>query len=292
MKYKSALIVSSLSFALLSVFVKLLGESISTTMLVLARLFLAAAIVFAVLYVQKKTGELKLSRKDVVEFVLFGVLLGASMYFYFKALLFAPLSTVVLIGFTAPFFSALLSHFLLKEKVKAATVIAIIASLAGVAVIISDEFSYSGFAWGHALIGAYVFSMVATSVFTKYEEKKHSLSQVVFWPFVFAAIFFLAVSLFEGATITGGPAEWALAAGIGVLTASGFLFYDTAMEKLDEHVVFAASQIMVTIFAITLAAVVLGEPVTQKTIIGGLILVCASFLVMERQGARIHHHFK
>lgn len=292
MKYKGALIVSSLSFALLSVFRKMVGESISTSLLVFSRVFLAALIVFAVFYFQRKSGELKLKKKDVIEFALFGVVFGASLYFYFKALLFAPLSNVILLGFTAPLLSAVASHFALKEEITNKTILALFASLVGVALVVSEELKFDGYALGYLFAFAWIILMVVSSVFTKYEEKKRPLSQVVFWPFIFASIFFLVTSLFEGTTFTGGFFELCLVVGIGVLTACGFLFYDFAMEYLDEHVVFVLSQIMTTIFAAAMAAVLLGEPLTSKVIVGGTILVASGLLIVEEPRTRVRHHFK
>ncbi len=124
------MIVSTLSFTVMNSLIKSL-EGIHTFQIVFFRCF--GSLIICVSYLKfHKIPMLGNQKKLMIGRGIVGV---TSMFLFFTALKFIPFGTTVSLRYLAPIFAAILSVFLLKEKIKSIQWLFFLVSFAGVALI-------------------------------------------------------------------------------------------------------------------------------------------------------------
>lgn len=204
-------------FSLMSLLVKVAGQRLPSSELVMGRSIVSLVISYAMLKQAnvrpwgKRTGLLV-----VRGFVGFGGLLC-----FFYAIPRLPLADVTVIQFTNPVFTAVFAALLLKERMNKAVVLSIGLSLSGVLLIAQPSFLFGAravsldlTAVAVALAGA-VFAGAAYTAVRKLRETEHPLVVVFYFPLVsIPACIPLLIPVFIWPT----PLECLMLLGIGILT--------------------------------------------------------------------------
>jgi drug/metabolite transporter (DMT)-like permease len=237
---------------------------------------LSLLVIGGVLAVQKKTPVLKsYTRKDYFKMAVLGFL-GTYLYYVllYGAFSLTTASEGFILAYTWPVLVLLLAFVILKEKVTARKVIAILLGFLGIVVIVTkgkilsiDFTSLTGDLL--ALLGAFTFALFSIL------GKKFNFDQTAA-----AFIYFLSSMVFITVTVllvSGIPFPslkiwpWLLYNGIFV-NGITYIFWFKALEHGDTHVI--SSALYLTPFlSLIYIAVFLDEKILTSSIIGLLIVV-------------------
>lgn len=204
-------------FSLMSLLVKVAGQRLPSSELVMGRSIVSLVISYAMLKRVRVNpwGE----RKGLL--AVRGLLGFGGLLCFFYAIPRLPLADVTVIQFTNPVFTALLAALLLKERLHRAILLSIGLSLSGVLLIAQPAFLFGEQvapldldAVGIALAGA-VFAALAYTAVRKLRETEHPLVVVFYFPLVSIPA---CIPILAPVFVWPTPIEWLMLLGIGVLT--------------------------------------------------------------------------
>lgn len=263
-----AILVASLGFALMGIFVKLSGD-LPTVQKVIFRNFISMIIAFIMITVTKQRylGN-KENRKILLVRSLFGTL-GMILSFYSISNMVAAdanalnkLSSFFLIGF---------SFIFLKEKISGKQLIAIIIAFIGALLIIKPTFTLDFVPYLTSILAA-MFAGAAYTVLRVLGDKENHYT-IVFFFSTFSVLVLLPFVIVQYQTMTSIQILYLLLAGLGA-TLGQFgttLAYKYAPAR-EISIFNFSSVIFVTLFAIPM----LGEFPDIVSIIGYVVIFSAS----------------
>lgn len=204
--------------------------------------------------------------------VLIAVVMAVSMVAYLFALMLTSVANAMFIVSAAPFFAALLGWLLLKERVRPLTWLAIVAALAGMAVMFADGFR-AGDPAGlfAALLACVTFAMLVVML--------RQFRAVDMLPALILAAGFAAIACF---LVAGDVAVSANDRGLGLLmgavqTAGGFGFTMVGTRRVPAA---EASLLLLVepILAPIWVWIAVAETPSTIALVGGLIVLAAVLL--------------
>lgn len=282
MKGYTFMFLSVACIAAMGTVVNLIGSSISIFTLAFYRLFFGA-IALAIIMPRLDENFLKVSKKDMLNFGLIGLILAINIPIYIAAFLFAPVSNVLLLETLSPFFVLILAAVFLREKATRNELVAL--AIAVIAVLIMNPLS-SGYAFGNLLAMANAVTLAILIVYLRYEDKTHSIG-FVFWFILFGAFFLLPFPFIFGFGDVLGNLHWLLILGI-FSTAFYFIFLNYALEHLRAETASLMSMTLYPLLGILIAMLVLGQFPTSRMVVGGILLILGASFVVRKPGR--HHH--
>lgn len=204
---------------------------------------------------------------------------GYSMFF-FSGLQTSSAGRAALIVACIPVCIAALSSVIFKERFGPIRIFGTLLSLSGVSVVLSGgnplHLLDGGVARGDLFILGCVASWTAYSLGGKLVMKHMSAFTAVTWSCIFGTLLMLPMAVYNdiGTVIMNSHwGDWANIGYLGVLaTGLSYSWYYSAIQELGA----AKAGIfinMVPVFAIMLAAVILGEPVGLSLVIGGCMVI-------------------
>ncbi|MBD3219253.1 MAG: EamA family transporter [candidate division Zixibacteria bacterium] len=292
------IIIAGVFYGTIPIFATLLSRyQVSTVEQIFIRLALSISI-FLVYVLVSQRRSLRLQRGDYLHFFFFG-LAGIALFFtfYVTAAVMASVTMAVLLLYTQPIFTLLLSRLLYKRQIQAAGYIGILLALFGVAVIFRVwDIKWADFGLGHifGLMTGLLYSVYI--IFMSRKTPKYNTLTVTFWSFLFGLIWLLPLwfvmhLIFKNPVITGLdislPANaWLLLLAFTICTnIIAYLTFNHGMKTVEPHRagVLVLSEPLV---AIILGAALLGQLLLWTDLIGG-ILILASFLIVKRRRKKL-----
>ncbi|QKF82528.1 DMT family transporter [Halarcobacter ebronensis] len=215
--------------------------------------------------------------KNKREFMNFALVVSLSAlgtcFFVFSVKYTAAANTVVLLA-TSSFFAAIFSFFLLKEKIKKQTFIAIIVSFLGVFIVFGNSFSITGNLLGDMFGVALAITMgLELTLLRKYSHFPTMLI-ISFSGFIVALVMsILGDKLFD---ISLETLLWLSLMGfIQIPIAMYFIFISTKYISSAEVSLFSTIE---TTMAPIWLWLFLSEIPPKMTLIGGSLVICAIFI--------------
>lgn len=268
-----AILVASLGFAFMSIFVKLAGD-LPTVQKVIFRNLISLIVAFGMVTVNKESYfGAKENRKMLLLRSALGTI-GMLLFFYSISNLVAAdanalnkLSSFFLIGF---------SFIFLKEKISMNQLIAIIVAFVGALLIIKPTFSLEILPYLTSILAA-MFAGAAYTVLRPLGNREKYYT-IVFFFSTFSVIVLLPFVIFQYVPMTGIQIIYLILAGLGA-TAGQFgttLAYKFA--PANEISIFNFSNV---IFVTLLAIPLLGEFPDYLSIIGYVVIFAASFYMFK-----------
>lgn len=242
--------------------------------------FFRVAIPTLVLLVYFRFKKSKLIDVDNKSLMLF-----ASFLFAIKALLtvlgfqLAPISTVILVGYTWPIFATLFSRIFLNERLAAQNIFLLLLAFVGIIFIFFDQtisFKNLEFLGLLFILLAAILHSIVIVIFKK-ESNKNSKYTTIFYQNIIGFLIFLPFIFINK------PLPSLVQTGIGIgygaaIGLLGFLFFFSALKKIAAS---TASHIAYfeVIIAVLFGILLFHETLTWNVLIGGLLIISSiSFL--------------
>jgi len=226
---------------------------------------------FLFYFAVKKTGLKEFFKlKPFTPIFLSGVMLSLNWIFLFWAVNFISVSTVIVLYYTGPIFTIILSVLFLKEKLTKSLVLAVVFAFLGVIFSVKGEIEINKYVIIAIFSGLFYGFL---GFFSKIATKYHKAIDVTAWQ-VFISIFLTLPFLFLlGYKLTLQGIIVSLITGVVHTALALFLWYDSLNYiKVTTASIIAFSDIF---FAILLSWLVLGEVPNIYQVIGGIFVFLA-----------------
>ncbi|WP_435237200.1 DMT family transporter [Psychromonas sp. PT13] len=270
------MLLSALAFALMAACVKSVSESGIPVLEIVA----ARAIVSVFLsYLVVKRKKISIWGNNKPWLFARGAVGAVSLICVFYAISTLPLAEATILQYLHPIFTALLALFFLREKIQRSTILCIVLSLLGVAIMIQPNISfdsaisYSWFSILVAILGA--FGSAVAYIIVKKLTKTEDSSVIVFYFPVIA--FPIAMLLLGSDFVVPGLAVAVLLILIGVFTQVGQICLTTALHSADASKAMAYSYVQV-VFSILIGWVYFSEVPVITTLIGGSFIISGALV--------------
>ena len=274
-------LLAALSFALMTLFIKRLGSDIPVMEVILARSIVS--LIISVL-------GLKIARVPLLgvrRFALFmrGVvgLVGLAMMFY--AIPRLSMVTSTLIQYTYPSFTALVAFFFLKETLNIYSILAMLLSFLGVAIVCGigstatlELPSGDGLTYLMALGGAILTGIAYVQV-RSLSKSEHPLVIILYFPLVCIPIAALALL---NSFVLPTPEQGFFLLLVGLFTQSGQYMMNKGLQILSATQATGLAYTQV-IFAALLGIIYFDEALTLPMLIGIFVIGCGVLLGQLRQ---------
>lgn len=286
------LLLAGISFGSIGLFVNLIGNNISTLLIVSIRLLVTAGIIYTYQTIKTKKSEIALESRRDYYVALAGGIIGFAVTFslYLKSLVLIPVSEAVFLHYVAfPFSTIVYSTIHLGERVTKHEYISLAGTIVGVSLIYNVGFTggfTSIFGYTIAFISGITYS-VALLVLKDLGKKKTTL-QALFWPTLLGGCVLLPISFLAGFTfaLSGGI----LGPLLGLVLISTLLGYSLFAKGLKETRAGLSSIILIIVeplSAVILSILFLGERVSISSGLGGGLIVLSGLLLYAgSQGTR------
>jgi drug/metabolite transporter (DMT)-like permease len=282
LQFKGYILIASAAilYGLIGIFIKLTGYMPLGSINFYRMLF---GFFFILLYLSSRgrINELKLKKKKGY-LLLLGLLEAGAIFAYFIAVRYTTVSIAVLLLYTAPVYVTLLSPLLLKEKITRRSLLALGLSITGAVMVIQpvtsgyDGLNFIGIAMG--LISGVLYAiMILTS---RYIKDYYSGAAQTAWSIIMNLVVFSAfVTAAPPATVMENLPLLVL---FGLLpTAIGSMLYFNGIGLIGAQ----SASIMALIepvSAVLFAFIILGEPVSPGTFVGGAFILLGAILVINQ----------
>lgn len=230
----------------------------------------------------------RLTARDLPVVVAMGVTAMAGFnILLFYGLTMAPAADAALISpAVSPILTALLAQRFLGERIGTRGAAGLVAGIAGLALVITPGGGGSSvrlagdllFAAGSALWGVYALIVRAAS-------RRFAPPVATLYACVAAALVLAPLAAAErgwAALAEATPGAWAGLLYLAVFpTALAFVFFHVGLMRLGATSA-TSFALLIPVFGVVLAAVVLGERLAARTVLGGALVVAGLWLVQSR----------
>lgn len=280
------LVLAAIGISAIGTFVKLIDPSVHFMTINFYRLFLGFLfLAFTAPFIDKTTFNVK--RKDLGEYFFVGIIYAITLSLFTTANVFAPVQNVILLNSLSPFFVLIFAYFLLHEKITAQKIIAIVIALVGL--VILNPFSAGDYLLGNtlALLSAVFLALLITEM--KKECKSHGIGTVMWYLFFGSLILSPSLLIFGAGDLLG---NWQPIIALGVIsTGITYLLMNLALKHVEAEAAAVITIVVAPLSAIIIAAIVVGEQIYPKTVLGGLFLIlagiCAQTASKEKKACEI-----
>lgn len=276
-----SLVGAAFGFSTISIFTSLLATAGTPLLPAMLGRYVTATLVLIPL--SGGWAAMRLPGKRVAQLAGIGGLGQALIAFLsLSALEYIPAAMLVFLFYTFPAWVALRAAILRTERLTGTRLVSLFLSFAGVAIMVgwpgADAVHPLGA--GLALTAAVVYALFIPLI----DRLRAGVSAVVAtaWVAVGATAIFLVAALAAGdLALPSTPLSWLYIVGLGtVSTALAFTLFLHGLQVLGP----VSAAIITTaepFFVATLAALVLGQPITPQTVLGGS-LIAVAVLVLQR----------
>lgn len=256
-----------------------------------------ALIILAVIFLPR--GHFKIDKKDFWWFCLAG-LTGSTLnvFFFLYGLNLTTAMSSQAIFTAAPIMTAILAHFILKERIKGIQIFAVILGFLGTVIIAMKDFFGPGSFHSGKLLGDLIILLAALSwvfyiLISKKLSHKYSPITITAYSFLISSVIFAPLVLIEN--IYGGAWVSHLSfAGIFGIAYQGifasiiaFLAYQTGLKLTSAFaagVVLYLNPVLTTIIAVY----ALGEKISGSFIIGAVFIIIGSLVATQYETLKNH----
>lgn len=257
-----------------------------------------ALIILAVIFLPR--GHFKIDKKDFWWFFLAG-LTGATLnvFFFLYGLALTTAMSSQAIFTTAPIMTAILAHFILKERIRGVQIFAVILGFLGTVIIAMKDFLGTGNFHSGKLLGDLIILLAALAwVFyillsKKLSQKKYSPITITVYSFLVSSVIFAPFALIENLHGWGWVSHLSFAGFFGIFyqgifaSVIAFLAYQAGLRLTSAFtagVVLYLSPVVTTIIAVY----VLGEKISGSFIVGAVFIIIGSLVATQYETLKNH----
>ena len=283
----AAIILSSFLFGTSGIFVRLLSPYgfNSMQMTAMRGVISAVALCLFVLFTNKKL--FKTGWKSLALFVVSGVFMFVTAYFYYTSMEHTTIATAVVLMYSAPIYVLLFSVLFLKEKLTITKAVAVAVMLVGMALVCGIIGGMDFNFWGVFFAIAAGVTYAAYNIVAKVEMKQSNdpLTAMIYCYITMGLLSALCADVPEMVelTIQGPPILWLLILGIGLCTcAVPYLIYTMTLKYVPAGTASALSLIE-PMAAILYSMIFFQEQPTLPVIAGIVLILGAVFMISKIQ---------
>jgi len=271
------MVISAFAFSLMSLFVKVAGETLPPMQIVLARSVIVTVISYGLM---KQAGIYPWGHNKKL-LVLRGIVGFVALSCFYYAVTVLPLADATVIHYMNPVFTALMAALFLGEMLKRSSVLALVFGVGGLVLVAQPQVLFGGLATeldllavGVAMTGA-LFAAMAYTVVRKLRESETMLVVVFYFAFV-STIASTPFLLLEAAwpSMLG----WGVLLAVGITTHFGQVYLTKGLHAVQAGRAMSVSYVQI-VFAALWGVLFFGEVPNLLTLAGGLLIVGAIFLV-------------
>ncbi len=276
------MVLSALFFSVMSLLVKLAGERIPAVEIVLVRAFVS--LVLSAWFIRRAGLSWRGNRPGLL--VLRGLFGLGGLICFFWAITQLDLSSVTVIHYTNPLWTALLAALLLGEAFRRSHAMGLLLALVGVICVAQPTFIFGG--GGQlpldavlvALLGS-IFAAAAYVTVRKLGASEAPLVVVLYFPLIavpLIAPFAIAQWVWPSAI------EWLILIGVGVATQIAQIFMTRGLHRFTAGRATAVGYLQV-VFATGWGIVIFGKVPGPLAIVGALLVLVGAWLATRTQKA-------
>ncbi len=273
-------ILAAASFSISAAFAKTIGTGIPVAEVIFFRNFIAMIPLLPVIISAGGLAALRMRNPGShVLRTIFGMI---GMVGAFYGYVHLPLVTVTALGFTMPLFLTLLAIPVLGEKVGWRRWLAVLVGFCGVLLMVRPEQGTTDTQWlalALCLLGALAWALAMITI-RKMGQAGESGVAIVFWFAFFSSV--LAGIAMIPVWVWPSPTQWALLAGIGLVSAIAQIMMTDAYRK-GEASLLAPFEYSAIIWTTALGALIWAEMPDAWDFFGILILVGAGLYIWHRE---------
>ena len=276
----SLVILSAAGFSISAAFVKTIGTGIPV---VEVFFFRSAFMLLPLLTLVIGSGGLAALRmRNPGSHVLRTIFGMMGVFGSFYGFVYLPLVTATALGFTSPLFLTLLAIPILGERVGWRRWLAVLVGFCGVLLMVRPEPGTTDTEWlalGLCLVGALAWALAMITI-RKMGEAGESGVAIVFWFAFFSSV--LAGMAMIPVWVWPSPTQWALLAGIGLVSAIAQIMMTDAYRR-GEASLLAPFEYSAIIWTTALGALIWAEMPDAWDFLGILVLVGAGLYIWYRE---------
>ena len=258
----------------------LYADGISTNSTLFYRFGLAVVMLGVMMAVQRKS--FALTRRELVTLAILGVFMSTSsttLYFSFNFMDVGIASTLL---FVYPVMVAVIMATLFHEKVTAATVVAILLSLAGIALLNQTDNGTSLSLWGVTLVMLSSLTYAIYIVVVNKSSLRMSSVKLTFYVLLFGLFTIYGYTLAMGETVQllVTPKQWMYAAQLALMpTVLSLVLMVIAVHDIGSTPT-AIMGAIEPITAVAIGVLVFGENFTPRLALGIVLILTAVLLII------------
>lgn len=272
---------SSLSFSVMSLLVKLAGRTFPVMELVLARALVVTVLAYA--HLRRRGRSLRTPALGLL--LLRGTVGFAALTCFYFAVIHLPLAEATVIHFTNPVFTALVAVPVLKERLRPTEAVLALAGLAGVVLVTQPAvlFGRPSPLDPVAVTSAVVASVLAAVAYVLVRLMRElDASLIVFY---FAALsVVLALPFTAASAVLPRGWEWLLLLGVGIATWFGQITLTLGLQHEEAGRAMTAGYLQI-VFATLWGAVFFAQIPSSTTLVGAAVIVLSTLLIARRRGS-------
>ncbi|SFM28157.1 DMT family transporter [Methanolobus profundi] len=283
------LVTGSILFGLLGVFIDQLKDVPTGPTIFYKQLFgVLALLVFMIL-----TGKLSqiIPRKKKRYLLLLGFINTTTLFTYFMCIKYTSFSVAILMLYTAPMYVTLLSPLILKEKITAKGIVALILSLIGLVFIVDISDLIGGFSSGNGyIIGITAgilsgFSFGSEIVTIRYIKDDYSSVAQLFWYTLIGVILLLPFATKVAAPVLSDNMTLLVVFGI-INTAMAALLYVSGISQIEAQkgsILALIEPVSGIFFDVT----ILHTPLLADTLTGCIFILLGAYIAVMEKSPKI-----
>ena len=273
-----ALVLSSLSFSLMTVCVKKLGGRIPVSEIVLVRSLVSIALTGTAM-LHGRVNPFGSNRRLLL---LRGICGSIALLCFFEAITALPLASATVLQYTYPTFTAGAAWLLLGERLRRRIGIAVVLGWIGVVLVIQPDWlgvGPDGLAVQPvmAALGGAVFTALAYVCVRHLSAKEHPLLIILYFPLVSIPLT-LPMVMQNGVWPLG--LDWLWLLGVGILTQLGQIWVTKGLSYLPAAKATSLNYVQV-LFAASWGWIWFNESITAFTCMGAALVLGASFISLS-----------
>ncbi len=259
-----AMLLASILFGIMAFMAKVLSFYLPAEEIVFIRFLIGLIGLILILLV----GKIKLDLKNKPLLIFRGLVGGAAITCYFKAISMIPLSDAVLLSFTYPIFATLFASLWLKEELKLGAFFALLTAFVGIYLIIQPEFTNLNFGYNYALFSAILAGMAVVSIreLRKYDDSWGITLSLMIGGTIFGSLFSINKIIIPSANLLMLGIAMAIIATIAQLLLTHAYKYCNVVEG-------GTISMFTIVVSVALAILFLGETLSTTFILGAILIV-------------------
>ena len=272
------MILSAASFCLMTVFVKLAGESLSTVQIVFVRGVIT--LLFTGLLIFREKINPFGNRKKLL--VARGITGTIALFLVYESIKRFPLSEATVIQYLFPIFTALIAALIISEPLNKNIFGAILVGLFGVYTVLGFPFLIDTVEINSVIIaitGSFFTGLAYVLVRQSTKVNEHPLVVMFYFP-LFTVPF--CIPLLLSNWINPSSKEWVFLLLVGICTQLGQFFLTHGYKELPAAKAAPLSYVQVP-FAMIMGTIFFEEVISINFIIGSMLVLFSIFLVISNR---------